>query len=142
MEKLQWASQQTRELKANNLFGISTCRYTRLFNQSGEDNSMKDHLAIFPHLDNSIFATIDLLKAHYLTLGFCVPSLLGDKWSGDKSLKYGLNLSKIAKLNPVIPIQFKLKGDSILKALAIMENGEPCRNIPVGFFNYYIQEGL
>ena len=130
----------TRELKRNNIFGLESCRFTRLYGQIGEDNEKPDHLAIMPTLESGIHAAIDLIRAAYLVGGFFVPFLLGNRWSGDLTKKYGKSLAQIMRVSPFLPLPFASYGDSLLRAMAIMENGDPCRSIPAGYFGQFINE--
>jgi hypothetical protein len=144
MSEITWTPNgMTREIKARNIFGLSTCRFTRLWGQVGEDNSLGDHLAVMPSIPAGIHATIDELKKIYLHLGnmeIFLPAFLGNGWSGDPLKVYGRNLAKIMKLPPFKPVSFKIQGDNLLRALALMENGDPCRNIPEGYFAQFIEE--
>jgi len=137
---IEWQPKiETRENKANNIFGISTCRYTHRYGQIGEDNLKNDHLAIMPDIPKGIYATLDLIYDHYLFYGVFNPVLLGNKWSGDKTDQYGFDVAKISKLVPFGFYSFKTKGDIFMRALAIMENGDPERGIPEGFIGQFIK---
>lgn len=129
----------TREIRAFNIFGVSSSRFTHMYGQKGEDNLKGDHLAIMPDFEKGFHAAIDLIRQNYLTLGCFVPFVLGNKWAGDKTQKYGVSLAKVMKADPLLPLNFKKAGDTLLRAMAIMENGDPCRNIPRGYFERFIQ---
>jgi len=139
--KIDWVNPLTkRELRALNIFGLSSCRYTRLYGQQSEDNSQGDHLAVMPSLEAGIHASIDEIRDHYLTFGFLVPYTFGNIWSGDKLKMYGVRLAQVMRVAPMVPVSFKVSGDLLLRACAIMENGDPCRNITPGFFGQFINE--
>lgn len=129
----------TREIRANNLLGVSTCKFTHQFGQVGEDNEKGDHLAIMPDLEKGNYAAIALLTAKYLFCGWFVPFLLGNKWAGDLKQEYGKELSKIMGVG-FRPFYFPLMGDSLMRAMTIMENGNPCRHIPENYFGQFINE--
>lgn len=137
-----WESTATRELRANNPLGVSTCRFTRLWGQVSEDNAKGDHLAVMPSKIHGVHAAHDLLKANYLWCGFFIPWFLGNKWAGDKTGGYGLSVARIMGRPAYLPLPFKLFYDPLMKAMAIMENGDPARSIPAGYFKAIIEEGL
>lgn len=143
--KISWnGTTQTRSGRAKNLFSLSTCSYTRRYGQIGEDNTLGDHLAIMPTYEAGIHAGIDLIRAHYLFMGFFIPSLFYQRWSGDiGDLKHkGENFSVLLSTPPYLALSFKKSGDALLKTLAIMENGDPARTIPEGYFGQFINEDL
>lgn len=146
LERLKWdGTNLTREGRARNIFGISSCSYTRKYGQVGEDNKRNDRLAIMPTNEAGYHAAIELIRDHYLMLGnfqFFSPCVFGNKWSGDPAKKYGFNLAKMMRVNAWMPLPFRTWGHVLLRAVAIMENGDPCRDIPEGFFDQFIREDL
>lgn len=141
-DKIYWNQDLTltREFRAKNLLGLSTCRFTRMFGQTSEDNLKNDHLAIFPFLENGIHASIAELRFKYVNNGLFIPALLGNRWSGDLTKRYGVNLSRVMRVLPYWPLSFSKRGDDLMRAMAIMENGDPARNIPKGYFGQFINE--
>jgi hypothetical protein len=147
VSKITWAgSNETRELRAKNIFGLSSSRFTRLWGQIGEDNKLNDHLAVMPTMEAGIHASIDCIQKFYLHMGnmqIFVPVFFYNGWCGDskdvKKVK-GINFCRLMKAPRFKPLSFKTSGDSLLRALAIMENGDPCRSIPVGYFQQFIEE--
>jgi len=136
---INWIPQiMTREIKAANIFGLSTCRFTRLWGQVAEDNEKNDHLAVMPNGINGIHAAIDNIRFDCLFLGMFRPAQFGNHWSGDPKKEYGFELAKVMKMNPGGVFSFKEEGDALLRAMAIMENGDACRDIPPGYFNQFI----
>lgn len=139
---IEWDSNQTREFRAKNPFGLSMCSYARRYGAVSIDKAEPDNLAIFPNIQSGIHASIDLLRDKYLIAGMFAPYWLGNRWAGDKTMKYGMNLASIMKVNPFFPLSFEASCDTLLKAMCIMENGNPARVIPVGFFGQFAKENL
>jgi hypothetical protein len=131
-------SSDRAELKALNVFGLSMCRFARLWGAVSTVPGRKDDLAIFPTKEASIHAAIDNIRFNYLFLGFFIPANFGNRWSGDSLKKYGKNLSALIYLVPWMPYHFKFFGDRLLRGIAIMENGDPCRGIQAGYFQQFI----
>jgi hypothetical protein len=133
-------STETRGYRANNLLNLSTCSITRKWGQIGEDNSMGDHLAIFPHYENGIHASLELIRKRFLFFGMFAPAPFGNKWSGDKKRQYGFTLAKMMGVSPGMPRTFKGWGDSLLRNVTILEQGNPARRIIPGFYDQFINE--
>lgn len=151
MVKIEWTPAGTkREIRAKNIFGIESSKFTRRYGQIGEDNSMGDHLAMMPNFESCIYAALDLIRGNYLGIGgVFIIETFGNRWSGDKKFIYGTAVRQVmnslfprpaSKYFPFLPTTFSKSGDRLLRALAIMENGDPCRNIPEGYFGQFIHE--
>ncbi len=133
-------STDTRGYRAKNLLNVSSCSFTRKWGQIGEDNSEGDHLAIMPSFENGVHAGIDLIRKHFLFFGLFAPAVFGNRWSGDKSKKYGFTLAQMMKMSPGLPVSFKKYGDLLLRNVAILEQGPPARAIVPGYFDQFINE--
>ena len=128
----------TRELRAKNIFGLSTCHITSKYGSVSEDNKKFDHLAIMPCFEAGILATIEDIEKYHLTGRRYSPVQLGNEWSGDLTMAYGRNLASIMKVDPVNTLNFYETAEILLRAMAIMENGDPARNITEGYFGQFV----
>ena len=110
--------------------------------ETGEDNSMGDHLAIMPTMRDGANAAAALLFANYFNNGYTTPYDIGNKWSGDSAASaqqrgtktYGENLAAVMGTDPMKQLNFIVDAPSLLHAMSIMENGDPARSIPKFYF--------
>lgn len=141
--ELNWDSDATREFRAKNPLGVSTSQWTENEGAIGEDNSKNDHLAVMPSMRSGADAAAALLKNNYFGGGYTTPYDIGNRWSGDSPVAaqrrgdtktYGDNLAEVMGYDPVGELNFLADGNALMRALAIMENGNPAREIPAGYW--------
>ncbi len=141
---MDFKSIATRELRANNLLGVSVSGTfdwdnvdlsrsvpNKVTGKSipGVDDKLGDKLVIFKTFQDGMNAGAWLLHDLYFGEGYNVLGVIGDRWAGktptppNQFSDYSLGLGKIMKMKPDSVLNYGTDGINLMKGLARDENG-------------------
>jgi len=105
--------------KGTNPLSISTSALTAKYGSVSEDNTMGDHLAIFPDTQSGLSASAQelLLFPKLFWRGNNTPQRIGNTWAGPSSTDYGVSIASNMGYQPDAVLNFAVDGIALMKAM-------------------------